>query len=89
MHTSKHFGKDNDPILVWQAKTTLMNPTVPQSVIDEATERDPSSAAAEYGAEFRSDFEDFISREAVLACVEFGVRERPPQIGKHQISLLC
>ena len=80
----KHFGKDNDPILVWQAKTTSMNPTVPQSVIDEATERDPSSAAAEYGAEFRSDLEDFISRDAVLACVEFGVRERPPQIGKHK-----
>ena len=65
-----HFGKDNDPILVWQAETTLMNPTVPQSVIDEATEHDPSSAAAEYGAQFRSDLEDFISREAVLACVE-------------------
>ena len=80
----KHFGKDNDPILVWQAKTTLMNPTVPQSVIDEATERDPSSAAAEYAAEFRSDLEDFISRDAVLACVELGVRERPPQIGKHR-----
>ena len=63
-----------------------MNSTVPQTTIDEATERDPSSAAAEYGAEFRSDLEDFISREAVLACVD-GVRERPPQIGKHHIYL--
>ena len=30
-----------------------MNGTVPQAVIDEAYERDPSSAAAEYGAMFR------------------------------------
>jgi hypothetical protein len=54
----KHFGKDNDPILVWQAATRTMNSTVPQTTIDEATKRDPSSAAAEYGAEFRSDLED-------------------------------
>lgn len=26
----KHFGKDNDPILVWQAATRTMNSTVPQ-----------------------------------------------------------
>jgi hypothetical protein len=51
-----------------------MNPTVPQSVIDEAMARDPASAAAEYGAEFRIDIENFVSREA--ACVALGVRER-------------
>ena len=32
-------------------------------------ERDPASAAAEYGAEFRTDVESFISREAVEAAV--------------------
>jgi hypothetical protein len=78
----RHYGKNGDPILIWKAPTLVMNPTVPVRVIEEATERDPSSAAAEYGAEFRADLEDFISREAVLACVETGVRERPPQIGK-------
>jgi hypothetical protein len=46
-----------------------MNPSVPQSVIDEAYERDPGNAAAEYGAEFRRDVETLISREAVDACV--------------------
>jgi hypothetical protein len=30
----RHFGKDGDPILVWQAPTRTMNPTVPQSIID-------------------------------------------------------
>jgi hypothetical protein len=58
-----------------------MNPTVPQRVIDEATERDPAWAAAEYGAQFRSDVQSFVSREAVEACVALGVRERAPLSG--------
>ena len=64
----QHFAKDG-PILVWQADTRTMNPTVPQRVIDEAMERDPASASSEYGAQFRSDIADFVSREAVEACV--------------------
>lgn len=75
----KHFGKDNDPILVWQADTRTMNPTVLQSLIDEAMERDPASAAAEYGAEFRRDIESLINIEAVRACVSLGVYERAPE----------
>src|SRR5262249_7546771 len=31
---AKHYGKDEDPILVWQASTRDMNPSVPQSYID-------------------------------------------------------
>ncbi len=68
----RHYGKDGDPTLVWQAPTREMNPTVPQRVIDEATEQDPASAAAEYGAQFRSDVESFVNREAVEACVSVG-----------------
>jgi hypothetical protein len=75
------FGKDDAPVLVWQADTRTMNATVPQSVIDQATERDPASAAAEYGAQFRSDIESYISREAITACVAYGVRERAPVAG--------
>jgi hypothetical protein len=75
----KHFARNNDPILVWQAPTLTMNPTVPRSVIDEAMERDPVSAAAEFGAQFRRDIESFVLREAVAACVSSGVFERAPQ----------
>jgi hypothetical protein len=75
----KHFGKENDPVLVWQSPTRTMNPTVPQHVVDEAIERDASNAAAEYGALFRSDVESFIAREVVESCISPGVRERPPQ----------
>jgi hypothetical protein len=61
----KHHAKDGDPILVWHAPTRTMNPTVPQSIIDAAFERDPASAAAEWMATFRADVETFIAREVV------------------------
>ncbi len=76
----KHFGPGGDPlILVAQGASRVFNPTLPQSVVDRAMERDPASAAAEYGAEFRRDIESFVSVEAVRACVSAGVYERPPR----------
>jgi len=77
----RHYGRNGDPILVWQAATREMNPCVPQRVVDEAAERDAASAAAEYGAQFRTDVETYISREAIEACVTPGVRERGPADG--------
>lgn len=74
----RHFGKPGAPALVWQAATRIMNPSVRQSVIDEAMERDPAAASAEYGATFRTDVESFVSREAVEACTTPGLYERPP-----------
>jgi hypothetical protein len=56
-----------------------MNPSVSQRLIDEATERDPAAAAAEFGAEFRSDITAFVDREVVMSLVETGTRERPPR----------
>jgi hypothetical protein len=54
-----------------------MNPTVPQSLIDAAMESDPSSAAAEYLAQFRTDVETYISRDVVEAAVIQGRHELP------------
>jgi hypothetical protein len=84
----KHYAKDGDPVIVWQADTRAMNPTVPQRVIDEATERDPASAAAEYGAQFRSDIESYIARENVEACIAIGVRERAPLSGVDYVAFV-
>lgn len=76
---SRFFGKIDAPALVWKAPTLTMNPTVPQRVIDEAYERDPANAAAEYGAEFRTDVQSLVTREAVAACTKAGVYERKPE----------
>ena len=78
---SKHFGKDGDPVLVWQASTRDMNASVPQSFIDQHVAEDPARAQAEYMAQFRSDLEGYVLREAVEACVNTGIRERAPQRG--------
>lgn len=72
----KHYGHDG-PALVWQAPTSIMNPTIPQEEIDAEYERDPAVAAAEYGAEFRRDLQSYVDRDAVEACIARGVRERP------------
>ena len=74
----RHFGKDHDPVLVVQADTKTMNPTIPQSVIDRAYERDPLSAAAEYGAEFRSDVAGFLSPDWIDRAVRPGQSELAP-----------
>jgi hypothetical protein len=78
----RFFGKEDDSVLVITGSTRLFNPTVPQRVIDEAYEEDPTSAASEYGSleggiQFRSDVEDFVTRESVLACVNPGRFELP------------
>jgi len=75
---SKHFGKDNDEVLVWQASTRDMNASVRQSYIDMHVAEDPSRASAEYMAQFRTDIESFRNREAVEACIAYDVRERAP-----------
>ena len=66
-------------ILVAQGTTRDFNPDLPQSIIDRAMERDASAASAEYMAQFRTDVEGFIMREAVDACVNLGVHERLPE----------
>jgi hypothetical protein len=72
----KHFGKDGDPVLVWQAPTRAMNPSVSEDFIRQHLEDDPARAAAEYLAQFRTDIEGFVSREVVLARVDPCVFER-------------
>jgi len=78
----RDFGPSGDPlILVAKAPSRVMNSTLPQRVVDRAYERDPTAAAAEYGAEFRSDIEAYVSREVVEACVVPGLLSRPPVSG--------
>jgi hypothetical protein len=78
----EHFGKDGDPVLVWQADTRTMNPSVPQVVIDNAYRDDEAVASAEFGARFRRDVESFVRREAVEACIVPGRFELAPVQGQ-------
>jgi hypothetical protein len=72
------YGPQGDPrILVAHGTSKDLHPTLDQKYIDRAFEKDPVSAAAEYDAQFRSDIEGFVSTEAVDACVDAGIKERP------------
>jgi hypothetical protein len=79
----EHFGKSDAATLVWQSSSQLMNPTISKQAVASAYLRDPTSAASEYGGEFRSDLEGFVSREAVEACIVRGRFELPYVKGKH------
>jgi hypothetical protein len=82
----KNFGKDDSAMLVWQCDTRGMNPSVPQSYIDRKYEADPARASAEYGAQFRTDVETFIAREAVEAVVVADRFELPPMANTHYVA---
>lgn len=76
----KHFGRDDSRVFVWKAATRVMNPTFPQGDIDAATEEDPAAAAAEYGAEFRTDVQALFEPTVIQACSSVE-SERLPQAG--------
>lgn len=74
-----HFGPNGDgDIIVAKASSQTMNSTLPQADVDREYRRDPASADAEFGGNFRSDIEAFVTREAVDACVVPGRYELPP-----------
>ena len=73
----RHFGSDGD-VLVINAPTVVMNPTVPAAVIQSAYADDEAAAAAEYGAEFRRDIEKFVMREIVEAVTVPQRQDLPP-----------
>jgi hypothetical protein len=73
----EHYGRDGD-ILVIRAPSTTLNPTLDQRIIDDAMERDPAVARAEWLAEWRDDLAQFLDRQAVEAAVDVGVLVRSP-----------
>ena len=77
----RHYGHDASPVLVIQADTRTMSPSVPQSAIDRAMELDPVAASAEYLAQFRSDVGSFLDSDLIERAIEAGRRERAPLPG--------
>jgi hypothetical protein len=72
----EHWGKDSE-ILIWKAPTLTMNPTISQKLIDRDMKKDPEAARSEWGAEFRSDLETFLTPEALEAVTVAGRGELP------------
>ena len=66
-----------------------MNPTVTQSLHRRRdTRRTRSRPPPSIGAQFRTDIESYVSREAVEAVIEWGVHERGPLHGKRYAAFV-
>jgi hypothetical protein len=74
----RHYGRDEDDVLVIRGPSKMFNPKVDQRMIDVDMARDPDKAAAEWLAEWRNDLSDFLDRELVESAVDRGVQVRPP-----------
>lgn len=72
-----HFSK-RSPVLVAQAPSRVMNPTLPQALIDRAMKDDQATANAEYMAQFRTDVETFVTLDVIEACTISRRVELPP-----------
>lgn len=68
----KNFGNDKGKVLVWNCPSTTMNPTLPQSVVDEAVADDLQAAKSEYLGEFRDDVGEFLPRAVIEQLVIAG-----------------
>ena len=72
-----HFGEDGDALVI-KAPSTTPNPTLDQSIIDDAMADDLAAASAEWLAEFR---DGWVGRELIEGAVDHGVQSRAPQPG--------
>jgi hypothetical protein len=81
-----YYGKDDPAVLVIKAPTRALNPTIDQSIIDEAMAEDPAAASAEWLGEFRDDIAGWAGRELIDAAVDRGIVVRPPQDGVRYVS---
>lgn len=82
-----HFGR-NSRVLVAQAPSLMMNPTLPKHVVDEALSEDYSAAKAEYLAEFRTDVESYVSVEVIEACTRPSQLEILKQSGRRYFAFV-
>jgi hypothetical protein len=78
------FGHDDCDVLCWNASSLTMNKTLSPKVVERAVAEDATAANVEFCTSpglFRSDVDEFISRQAVEALVIPGRTELPPQAG--------
>lgn len=78
----KHFGGDSSRVLVAQAPTLTMNPTLGPAIIEAALAEDPERARAEYLAEFRGDISTFLDIELIERATRSKPLELPPRSGE-------
>src|SRR5262252_4900869 len=69
-----HFGVDGDGVLVVQGASKTFNPSLADATIAAQRAADPTAAAAEWDAEFRSDIGAFLDDELIDAAIDHSRR---------------
>lgn len=77
----QHYGKDDSPVLVWQASASEMNPTLPQDYLDRMAQDDPEAYRSEVLGEFRAGVAALFDPETIDRVVVPGRRELAPVPG--------
>ena len=79
-------GKNGDRLCV-RAATWQLNPSI---ALEQTRKLEPDERRwrREYAAQFIDAESAFIDRDSIRACVDVGVRERPPQAGVHYCAAL-
>lgn len=78
----RHFGGDSARVLVAQAPTLTMNPTLDPAIVAAALAEDPERARAEYLAEFRGDISSFLDIELIERATRSKPLTLPPREGE-------
>jgi hypothetical protein len=85
----KHFGQDDDDVLVIQSAVRTLNPTISEEYVAKSLEEDPASARSEVCGEFRDDIGGWLDVATIEASVDAGVTARPPQLGRSDIRYVA
>jgi hypothetical protein len=84
----RHFGREESEVLVWQAASPAMNPTLPADYLARMAEEDPDAYRSEVLGEFRAGVTTLFDPDALAACLEPGPRERAPEPGIRYCSFI-
>ena len=83
----EHYGRDGD-VLVIKAPSIVLNPTLDQTIIDQAIADDPAAARSEWLGEFRDDIESFVSLHVIESCTVSGRHELPRANGVSYVGFV-
>jgi len=75
---AKHYGRNDPDVLVIQAPSLKLNPTLDAGFIAEQLELDPEANGAEWNATWRSDIGSLVDPAVVQKLVAHGRHELPP-----------
>jgi hypothetical protein len=73
----RHWGRDDSPMLVWKGTSLEMHPGLDAAQLERLRADDPEAYESEINAEFRSGLSLLFDADAIEACVDPDVRERP------------